>query len=515
MAPAWTDGQITGAGFLFNVDTIDLDLRTVHRNYRNDDIAVISAKFSNKVVIKILIGQNDTELFSNISVSRKVINSKSSARMTKFGIIRVMPPIGMFITEERLIKKDYLIKSQDGRLAYRHFRNQLYAAPEKFDGFSKMVAETWPGIIVNPLEQNDQTYFSLMAREGPHPSEIAWIGSGLQAWLQTIWFLCRVQDESIIVLDEPDVYLHSDVQRKLVKLLTSGRFKQTIVATHSTDIISDVSPNYVVVIDKRADTSKSLTAMPGLQDVLSEMGSAHNIQFSKLGSKGSVLFVEGNDASYLSDVAAKSGAKSLEHFTGIPTFPLGGKSNWHWAIGAAQIFNKTSDGRLNTYALLDGDFLSSDERVRMIAKAHNGGLILHIWERYEFENYFLCPETIATYIYINSTSTTTTAQEITDIIEDCSELLKSDALVLIADHIQKTRKEIPSKMLQLAQSYLEAEIERGKRLDDIISGKSIFGKLSSISKSKFGVSFGPQSISRRIEISRIPEEMRSFVHRLD
>ena len=47
-----------------------------------------------------------------------------------------------------------------------------------------------------------------------------------------------------MILDEPDVYMHPDLQRSLVKIV-KNRFKQVIIASHSVEILSEVNPeNY-------------------------------------------------------------------------------------------------------------------------------------------------------------------------------------------------------------------------------------------------------------------------------
>jgi hypothetical protein len=41
-------------------------------------------------------------------------------------------------------------------------------------------------------------------------------------WLQTIWFLTRAKDHETVILDEPDVYMHADLQRRLRGRLKSN-----------------------------------------------------------------------------------------------------------------------------------------------------------------------------------------------------------------------------------------------------------------------------------------------------
>ena len=74
------------------------------------------------------------------------------------------------------------------------------------------------------------------------------MGHGLQMWLQTMWFLVQAKGSQTVILDEPDVYMHPDLQRKLVKTVQrSGQ--QLLLTTHSVEIMSEVAPENILVID--------------------------------------------------------------------------------------------------------------------------------------------------------------------------------------------------------------------------------------------------------------------------
>ncbi len=67
------------------------------------------------------------------------------------------------------------------------------------------------------------------------------MGHGLQIWLQVIWFLTLFNSSEIIILDEPDVYMHADIQKRLIRFI-KNKFPQVIVTTHSIEIMSEVEP---------------------------------------------------------------------------------------------------------------------------------------------------------------------------------------------------------------------------------------------------------------------------------
>lgn len=104
-------------------------------------------------------------------------------------------------------------------------------------------------------------------------SEIGYMGSGLQMWLQIIWFICKSANSETVILDEPDVYMHPDLQRSLVKIV-KNRFKQVIIASHSVEILSEVNPENVLMIDKSKQTMKFSSDIISVQNTLENLGSS-------------------------------------------------------------------------------------------------------------------------------------------------------------------------------------------------------------------------------------------------
>ncbi len=47
-----------------------------------------------------------------------------------------------------------------------------------------------------------------------------------------MWFVARTRGYATVILDEPDVYMHADLQRKLIRLLRNRYPQIVIAATH-------------------------------------------------------------------------------------------------------------------------------------------------------------------------------------------------------------------------------------------------------------------------------------------
>lgn len=84
----------------------------------------------------------------------------------------------------------------------------------------------------------DSEIISLLVVDDRFTAEIGLMGSGLQMWLQIIWFISKSKNAKTIILDEPDVYMHPDLQRKVLEIAKQS-YPQIIIATHSIEIISE------------------------------------------------------------------------------------------------------------------------------------------------------------------------------------------------------------------------------------------------------------------------------------
>lgn len=129
---------------------------------------------------------------------------------------------------------------------------------EHFEVFRTLFQQTWNGIRISEFISEDSKYddyLSLMLMDDGFVAEASNFGHGLQMWLQIVWFLSRTSSENIVVLDEPDVYMHPEQQQKLVLLLRE-RFLQTILSTHSRPIIDSCGEQDLLWLHRNLEVSK-------------------------------------------------------------------------------------------------------------------------------------------------------------------------------------------------------------------------------------------------------------------
>src|SRR5262249_23268922 len=249
-----------------------------------------------------------------------------------------------------LLSEDYVKRTDSSRLFSRHFRNQLRVFSDRVARFKAIVEDTWPGVQVRELRAPKWLPgepLSLMIRDDDFVAEVGSMGHGLQMWLQTMWFLARVQGAACVILDEPDVYMHPDLQRRLIRYLKK-RHEQVIVATHSVEMMADVDPDDVLVVDRKRNNSGFASDAASVQRLVEHIGSVHNLQLAKLWNARRCLLLEGRDIKLLG-VVHRTLLPEAESLETIPHVELGGWGGWPYAIGSSLLLRNSGGEEITVY----------------------------------------------------------------------------------------------------------------------------------------------------------------------
>src|SRR5438067_9495847 len=162
-----------------------------------------------------------------------------------------------------------------------------------------------------------------MCREDRIPREIFWSGFGLQVWCQMLTHLIQSRESSLFLIDEPDIYLHSDLQRQLLTLLRNLG-PDILIATHSTEIINEAEADDIVRINKRRTNARRLREPSEVRQVFTALGSNINPILTQLAKTRRAVFVEGYDFQILSRFAQKLGLANVSNRNEFAVIPVGG-----------------------------------------------------------------------------------------------------------------------------------------------------------------------------------------------
>lgn len=517
VAPSWLDLPRFTKGIAPRISQLGLNLNSVFHRYGSPP-AVITATFRQGVVVNVYVGREET-IFATIQASSEWINSAARFFGLKLPWISVLPQIGPLLTEEYRITDGRVLGYLDSRLSSRHFRNQLLQMDMHFAGFKSLAEETWHGLRVDPIQESvtkDGTLLSLQIRDGDFVAEVGWMGHGLQMWLQTIWFLSRTAADCTVVLDEPDVYMHPDLQRKLFRL-TRGRFRQCIVATHSVEIMAEADPANILIIDKKDRRSRYANNEPGVQVLIDQIGGIHNVHLARLWSARKFLLVEGKDMGLLKHFHSTLFPDAELPLDAIPCLPIGGWSGWPYAVGSSMTLNNAVGDRIATYCILDSDYHSEDEITNRYLEAQGRGVNLHVWRRKEIENFLLQPKAIRRVLVTRiKTGEVPSSEEIRRrLLEICESERRSIEDGFASAMIQADRKLDVVTANRSARAYVDKAWQSEDGRFAIASGKTLLSELSKWAQGQFGVAFGPPAIARQVTQSEIPGELAGVIRAIE
>ncbi len=320
----------------------------------------------------------------------------------KVGIeIGYVPILGPVEHQERLFLKDAARLALLTHRASRNFRNIWYHYIEDFDEFKSLVKSTWPGMDIDPPEVNyseEKPIINMFCPEERIPREIYWAGFGFQVWCQMLTYIIKNKNATLFMIDEPDIYLHSDLQRQLLGIL-KNLGPDIIIATHSTELISEAELNDIVIINKSNNSAKRIKDPSQLREIFQVLGSNLNPVLTQIAKSKRVLFVEGKDFIVFSKFARILGFDQVANRGDFAVVPVEGFNPTKLRAFKEGI-EKTIGLKILSSVIFDKDYRSESEIEDELADLQKGHFFAHIHNRKELENFLLLLEPIEKAIRI-------------------------------------------------------------------------------------------------------------------
>lgn len=508
--PEWAPAE-TDNGIMPNVDNLGISDRGIFYMYGNAP-AIIEAHFSNGCVIKAYIGEELSVFALIIKKDGVPVRNQKEAKQLYLPPVEVLPQISVLLQREKVLEEKTVIQNLSTRLSSRHFRNQLRLYPENFPRFKSIVESTWEELQVKPLESifvDGVQLLQFFVRNNSFEAEIAWMGHGLQMWVQCMWFISQCQKDSIVILDEPDVYMHADLQRRLIRLV-EPMFSQLIIATHSIEIMEEVMPECIIPIDNKQKNIKSVGSHDLLQKFVDGMGSSFNLDLARLFVSKRFMIWEGPDIDrlILSKFEGVLFPRELHSISSYPKVYVEGWGGWLRAMAVAKIFNSNKI-HIVCYCIFDSDYHTLEEIESRKQEAVKHNINLHIWERKEIENYVINPDVILRYIQEKKRKGKITIDSLQKKMQEIVESMKPEVHECIASEIQASNPKLMfSTINKLA---LEKTNELWHNPFNAISGKTFFKKLSSWTSREYGVTFQALNLVPFFRAEEIPDEIIDVV----
>ena len=485
--PAWTDLPRREYGVSPSIRNLEINFEGLFHLYEPPP-ALIEGFFNNGSSVSVYL--NDTgEIFAILKDSTgNTITKRSQASRADLPLVSIMPQVGPVQKNERILTNISIQRGLSSSLSSSHFRNQLNLFYRShFKSFQQLVEDTWPGVRVENLYGQGrplQSPLDLHIRNEGFVGEIGLMGHGLQMWLQTMWFLTRSDTSTTVILDEPDVYMHPDLQRRVIRFL-HGKYSQTILTTHSVEIMSEVEPENILIVDKSQEKSGFATSLPAVQRITENIGSVHNIHLTRLWTTKRFLLLEGKDLSILKVLKDLLFPKSNIPLETIPHMSIGGWGGWNLAVGTSMTLQNALGENIEVFCILDRDYHTQSEIEERLKKAGELGVNLHIWAiwaRKEIENYLLEPKVVQRYIS-NRVAKRTEPPELCEIrakIEELAINMEDDVFdAYSSEELARDRNQGLKKSNKNARDYIRPYKEN-RTMQLIVSGKALITKVSSL-----------------------------------
>ena len=503
--------------------SLPITLENAQTNYQDVE-ARVTFRLSNGNSLRLsFVNDDDDCIMLPITTTGERVTKSKFNQQFPISLLAV-PVLGPVENREQIVKIETVDANLATHRASRNFRNYWYHYSEQFDDFRHQIVDTWPGMDINLPEVAADGKLSMFCLEDRITRELYWTGYGFQVWCQLLSHIFRSQRTSMLVIDEPDIYLHANPQRRLLSMLKASG-ADVLIATHSSEMVAEADANDVLVIDKNQRSAKRVRSAGGIQATLGSLGSTHVGTMTAVAQTRRVLYVEGEDFKILRRFARRLGLTELAAGVGIAPFPLGGFPSKQRIKAVTLGVTESIGGKLMFAGVFDRDYRPDEEIEQLIESLGEELAFAVILDRKEIENYLLAPtvldrtlESLQRDRARRTSESAITARPIYEILQEITSPLRTEIQV---QYIAKRSNFFARSGKDVSTISREAiEIFDCKWNDDelqfhIVPGKRVLSELVSRVQSEYKVNLTTARIIEQFRGSDIPTDLRETLRSVD
>ena len=514
-------------GYQIDLEQIPVATENVFHNYEDDTPAIVKFHLSNKSVLQIFFPTQGV-CYMNCECQQKIIRFPKDFKEVFDLDIGFVPILGPVEHKEPLYQKEAARSALLPHKAARNFRNIWHHYNEDFNDFKNLIISTWPGMDIDKPEidnSGERPFINMFCPEERIPREIFWAGFGFQVWCQMLTFIIKNKNATIFIIDEPDIYLHSDLQRQLLGILKSLG-PDIIIATHSTELISEADLNDILIINKSSQSAKRIKDPSELQKIFHILGSNLNPILTQIAKSKRVLFVEGKDFIIFSKLARIQKLDQVANRTDFAVIPIEGFNPQKLRAFKAGI-EKTIGTKILSAVILDRDYRSEDEIKDELSDLSNGNHFAHIHSCKELENFLIIPNSIKSAIqkriieHNNRTGKSILFNEdIIQLFTSLSEGFKNKILAqLQSKRMQFETRKYPgiddSTITERILGDFDTTWRDPKLRFKIIPGKEFLSVLNDYLQTNYKITITISNIIAEITKTEFPDEIKVLLNKIN
>ena len=509
-------------GYSITTAEIPISLENARHNYSDSD-AVAAFTLSNGRTIRLVFAP-DMGCSLEIDPDGPAVRSVADFKRHYPIDIGVVPVLGPFEHDELLVQEETVQRNLQTPRASRNFRNYWHRCDaDEFSKFRQEVMKSWDGIDIErprvSFNANGPPSVHMMCTENRITRELYWMGFGFHIWLQIMTHALRTREATLIVMDEPETYMHPTLQRDLLNFLRDLG-SDCLLATHSSELVAEAERTEIVVVDKAKRSGKRLgsSAHVGALDAL---GSRFNFALTDVLRQRVAILVEGeSDLKYLKLLGRRLSSKMLGGTRTPPLMSLGG----HRPDDANDIARamKTLIGPdVRLAVVLDRDYRSDTEVEHLECELMKEFDIAHVLRRKEIENYFVTPSLLTRTLDARARKNGQVrcidpVALLESITEDLRAEVESQCLARFVDYEANVRSNVDRSTLmkEAIESFRIGWLTVDERLH-IVSGKNVLQKLNSTLQGKGENAVTISQLAKEMRVADIPHEVASFLRQID
>ena len=514
-------------GYIIPLSDVPIAGENIFTDYDDQNPAAVEFQLASRNTLSLIFPESGVCYMKCETPGRPVRSPSDFKREFKVSV-GLVPVLGPVEHNERLYQQEAARRALLSHGASRNFRNIWHHYPERFDQFKELVASTWPGMEIKTPEidlTHSPVVLHMYCSEKRIDREIFWAGFGFQVWCQMLTYVTRSAEDSLLVIDEPDIYLHSDLQRQLVQVLQHAE-PDVLIATHSAEIICEVDPADLIVVDKANRSARRIKSQSQIHHLLETLGSSMNPTLTQLAKTSKAIFVEGKDFKLLAAFAGKLGIQHLANGSSFAVIPAGG-FNPSRVSDFSQGIETTLGKKIQNALIFDRDYRSNLQITVLLDDFKRFTTFAHVLERKEIENYLLVPSAIQNAIERRIAECSVRGERGAAFNEDVGELLST-----LTDPL---RNEVIAQSMSMQSSFLKSqspnldissihkmvldEFENSwSNLEDrinVVSGKQVLALLNTHLQENYAISLTAKLIIKAMRRDEVPDEIVGLLGQLD
>jgi hypothetical protein len=295
-----------------------------------------------------------------------------------------------------------------------------------------------------------------------------------------------------------------------------------LIATHSTEIITEAETDDIILVNKRRRTGRRIRDPSELSDVFTALGSNLNPILTQLAKTRRALFVEGDDFQILSKFARKLGLTNIANRSDFAVVPVRG-FNPERIRNLKKGMEITLGGQIAAAALMDKDYRCDLERASITAECQTFCDYVSIHKCKEIENFLLVPAAMdraAARRVTDQAKRTgvdkTYCADATALIDAFAQLKKSYVTgQYVAERGRFERTNSPklsqATVAEAALNELEACWSDVSGRLKVIPGKETVSMFNQYLQTEYGISVTSASIVDAMRAEEVPEEVKQLL----